>query len=157
MNILIVIIGLIVILIFALLFIIKGQRTKNKVLHFESEQRKANEDIYALMLKQHAKIEEGRLQERHRISEELHDGILNKLLGSRLGLEYLSLKQEIDKAQNILLISHQKPDGDTLGSNLALLSYLKEQNKNVASFCIHPLPLSFEFLQKSRIYQLSAF
>ena len=37
-----------------------------------------------------------------------------------------NIKQEIDKAQNILLISHQKPDGDTIGSNLALMAYLKK-------------------------------
>ncbi|MFA6466709.1 MAG: DHH family phosphoesterase [Patescibacteria group bacterium] len=57
-----------------------------------------------------------------------------------------NIKQELDKAKNILLISHQKPDGDTLGSNLALLSYLKEKNKNVSSFCLHPIPNTFKFL-----------
>ena len=57
-----------------------------------------------------------------------------------------NIKQEIDKAQNILLISHQKPDGDTIGSNLALMAYLKKQNKNVSSFCLHKLQSSFDFL-----------
>ncbi|GAA3625922.1 sensor histidine kinase [Flavivirga jejuensis] len=96
-NILIVVIGLIVILIFTLIFIIKVQITKNKILRFESEQQKANEEIYTLMLRQQAKVEEGRLLERHHISEELHDGILNRLLGARLGLEFLSLDQGKDK------------------------------------------------------------
>ncbi|AUP77804.1 ATP-binding protein [Flavivirga eckloniae] len=93
-NILITIIGLIIILVFALILIIRVQITKNKVLRFEGEQQKANEEIYTLMLRQQAKIEEGRLMERHHISEELHDGILNKLLGSRLGLEFLVIDQK---------------------------------------------------------------
>ncbi|MDO5970162.1 ATP-binding protein [Flavivirga aquimarina] len=90
-NILIVSIGLIIILVSALIFSIKVQITKNELLRFESEQQKANEEIYTLMLRQQSKIEEGRLIERHRISEELHDGILNRLLGSRLGLEFLTM------------------------------------------------------------------
>lgn len=57
-----------------------------------------------------------------------------------------NIKQAINKAGNILVISHQKPDGDTIGSNLALLTYLKKQNKNVVSFCTHPLPEKFNFL-----------
>ncbi|GAA3589159.1 ATP-binding protein [Flavivirga amylovorans] len=93
-NVLIVIIGLIIILIFVLILIIRVQVTKNKILLFEGEQQKANEEIYTLMLRQQAKVEEGRLLERHRISEELHDGILNKLSGSRLGLEFLSMDKE---------------------------------------------------------------
>lgn len=60
-----------------------------------------------------------------------------------------NIKQEINKANNILIISHQKPDGDTLGSNLAFVTYLKKQNKNVASFCTHPLPEKFKFLPNS--------
>lgn len=93
-NILIIVIGLIIILIFILIFIIRIQITKNKILRFDSEQQKANEEIYTLMLRQQAKVEEGRLFERHHISEELHDGILNKLLGSRLGLEFLSMDED---------------------------------------------------------------
>jgi bifunctional oligoribonuclease and PAP phosphatase NrnA len=62
-----------------------------------------------------------------------------------------NIKQEIAKAQDILLISHQKPDGDTLGSNLALLSYLKKHNKNITSFCVHSLPTTFEFLPNAHL------
>ena len=98
-NILIVVIGLIFFLILALIFIIRVQTVKNKILRFESEQQKANEEIYTLMLRQQAKVEEGRLLERHRISEELHDGILNRLLGSRLGMEFLSLNEEVESRE----------------------------------------------------------
>ncbi|WP_169676395.1 sensor histidine kinase [Flavivirga algicola] len=99
-NVLIIIIGAIMLLIFALILVIRIQITKNKILRFESEQQKANEEIYTLMLRQQAKVEEGRLLERHRISEELHDGILNRLLGSRLGLEFLSMDEKEDQSKD---------------------------------------------------------
>ena len=42
---------------------------------FDQEQQKSNQEILSLMIKQQTKLEEGRLKERHRISEDLHDGI----------------------------------------------------------------------------------
>ena len=104
-NILIVVIGLIIILFFALIVVIRVQITKNKILRFESEQQKANEEIYTLMLRQQAKIEEGRLLERHRISEEIHDSILNRLSGTRLGLEFLSMNEGKIKEKYSLYIN----------------------------------------------------
>ncbi len=47
------------------------------------------------MLTQQDKIEEGRAQEKKRISEELHDGILGRLFGTRLSLD--SLNENIDQ------------------------------------------------------------
>ncbi len=54
--------------------------------------------------------------------------------------------QKIQAAENILLFSHQSPDGDTLGSNLALAKYLKNIGKQVTSFCIDPVPDNLKFL-----------
>ncbi|WP_242202143.1 ATP-binding protein [Aestuariivivens insulae] len=93
-NILISVIGGIAFLVLILLYFIRQQRAKNKELLFEQEQQKANEEIFALMLKQQAKLDEGRTEERHRISEELHDGVLGKLFGTRVGLGYLALSGE---------------------------------------------------------------
>lgn len=90
-NILIAVIGFIIIII--LFFIIRIQIAKNKVLRIENEQQKANEETYTQMLRQQIMIEEEHLFERYHISEELHDSILNKLFGSRLGLEFLSLDE----------------------------------------------------------------
>ncbi|MBU1202819.1 DHH family phosphoesterase [Patescibacteria group bacterium] len=64
-----------------------------------------------------------------------------------------SIFQLLEKSQDVLLISHQKPDGDTLGSSLALFSYLSKLNKNVSSFCTDPVPDNLEFLPNS--YQLT--
>jgi len=77
-----------------LLFLVYRQKSKNKTLMFERQQHNANEEIYNLMLKQQSRTEEGRIQERLRISEELHDGILAKLFSVRIGMGVLFLKNE---------------------------------------------------------------
>ena len=48
----------------------------------ETAQQKATEEIYLLTLEQQAILEEKKVQERNRISQELHDGILGKLFGT---------------------------------------------------------------------------
>ena len=87
-------------IIFFLLYSISVQRSKNKQLLLKQEQQKANEEIYQLMLSQQSKLEEGRIKERYRISEELHDGILGKIFGARMGLGFLDLKSKDKEAQN---------------------------------------------------------
>ncbi len=62
-----------------------------------------------------------------------------------------AIKEEINKAQNILLLSHKKPDGDTSGSNLALHVYLKGLGKKVTSFCLDELPAYLKFLPKNNL------
>lgn len=81
-------VGLLVTLI--LLYVIISQRAKNKELEFSKVQQEANEEIYNLMLAQQDKVDEGRTQEKKRISEELHDGILGRLFGTRLSLDSLN-------------------------------------------------------------------
>lgn len=57
--------------------------------------------------------------------------------------------QILGQSQDVLLISHKKPDGDTLGANLGLLTYLETQNKNVVSFCLDSVPDNLQFLPNS--------
>ncbi|AXT21181.1 tetratricopeptide repeat protein [Flavobacteriaceae bacterium AU392] len=87
----------------ALVYLVFVQRSKNRKLLFEREQQKANESIYSLMLQQQSILEQGRTEERFRISEELHDGILSKLFGTRMGLGFLSKKVNGDAS---VLIKH---------------------------------------------------
>ncbi|PWI31068.1 two-component sensor histidine kinase [Flavobacteriaceae bacterium LYZ1037] len=82
-------IGLILTLL--LLYIIVSQRTKNKELKFNQQQQETNEEIYNLMLSQQDKIDEARVAEKKRISEEIHDGILGRLFGIRLSLDSLNM------------------------------------------------------------------
>ncbi|WP_147296395.1 tetratricopeptide repeat-containing sensor histidine kinase [Lutibacter oceani] len=103
--------GFLTIVILTFAYIMRVQRTRNKELLFEKEQQKSNHEIFSLMLKQQSKLEEGRLKERHRISEDLHDGVLGKIFGARLGLGFLNIKGDtitiekhkyyIDELQNI--------------------------------------------------------
>ena len=95
-NVLISIIGLTSLLLISLLYFIKRQSSKNKELILEKQQQDANEEIYKLMLERHAKLEEGRLEERHRISEDLHDGVLGKLFGTRVGLGFLNIEGDTE-------------------------------------------------------------
>ncbi|KAB1159800.1 tetratricopeptide repeat protein [Tenacibaculum aiptasiae] len=93
------------ILILSLLYFLRVQKVKNEKLRLEAEQQKANEEVYVLTLQQQAKLEEEKVKERNRISEELHDGILGKLFGTRFGLGFLPLKgdeQTLEKHQSFL-------------------------------------------------------
>jgi signal transduction histidine kinase len=74
-----------------LLYIIVNQRTKNKELKFNQQQQETNEEIYNLMLSQQDNIDEARVAEKKRISEEIHDGILSRLFGIRLSLDSLNM------------------------------------------------------------------
>ncbi|MFY0629511.1 MAG: sensor histidine kinase [Flavobacteriaceae bacterium] len=84
--------GIGVVLILSLIYFLKVQRSKNEKLLLEAEQQKANEQVYLLTLKQQATLEEEKVQERNRISQELHDGILGRLFGTRMGLGFLDLE-----------------------------------------------------------------
>ncbi|WP_083702071.1 sensor histidine kinase [Mangrovimonas sp. DI 80] len=83
-----------------LLYVIATQRAKNKELRFKQDQQKANEEIYNLMLSQQDKVEEARAHEKKRISEELHDGILGRLFGTRLSLDSLSFSEGKEAAKS---------------------------------------------------------
>lgn len=85
------IISVILIIASFLLYIIINQRNKNKELKFIQQQQEANEEIYNLMLSQHENIEEARALEKKRVSQELHDGVLGRLFGTRLSLDSLNM------------------------------------------------------------------
>jgi signal transduction histidine kinase len=92
--------GLISIL--GLLYFIKREKSKNEKLLFENEEQKANEQIYLISLKQQEKLEKEKIKERNRIAEELHDGILSKLFGTRVGLGFLDIEGDEE-----LKVKHQ--------------------------------------------------
>ncbi|MBP0905673.1 tetratricopeptide repeat protein [Mariniflexile gromovii] len=83
-----------------LLYLVIMQRSKNKELQFIQEQQETNEEIYNLMLSQNEKIEEARTLEKKRISEELHDGILGRLFGTRLSLDSLNMSSSMEAIKN---------------------------------------------------------
>ena len=62
--------------------------------------------------------------------------------------QFEEIKEHIDRANSILIISHQKPDGDTLGAALGLSHFLDSLGKQHTCFCIHKVPQHFGYLPK---------
>lgn len=56
---------------------------------------------------------------------------------------------------NILLISHKSPDGDTLGSAFALFHGLCDNNRQVRFACHHEIPQKFTFLTASKPFEVT--
>ena len=52
-----------------------------------------------------------------------------------------------------MLISHEKPDGDTIGATLALAEFLKLKNKNVKMVSSHGVPKVFRYLDNWQDFQ----
>lgn len=140
-------IGLSIIIIGVFAYILRYQITKNRELRLIQQQQIANEEIYQLMINQQDKIEEVRNLEKKKISQDLHDGILGKLFGSRINLEILnheltesasiSRKKFIDELQNIEqeireishdLSSEKKAIMNNFG--LMLIEFLENQKSN---------------------------
>jgi signal transduction histidine kinase len=82
------------VLILSLLYFLRIQKSKTEKLLLETEQQKANEQVYLLTIQQQTILEEEKVKERNRISEELHDGVLGKLFGTRVGLGFLEISTD---------------------------------------------------------------
>lgn len=54
----------------------------------------------------------------------------------------------VKERQKLLLVSHAKPDGDTLGSSLAFAHYLDSINKEYTHFCADPAADYYGYLPK---------
>lgn len=65
-----------------------------------------------------------------------------------MNLNFLHTKiySRIRGAERILLVTHEKPDGDALGSTCAMMDLLLEMNKGFTAFCFTPTPLNFNYL-----------
>lgn len=59
---------------------------------------------------------------------------------------HLEAKTLINKSQNILVISHKKPDADTLGAAIALKLWISRLGKEVTLACIDKPSKTFNFL-----------
>lgn len=139
-------ISLATLLIVSLIYYIRIQKSKSEKLLLETQQHKANEQIYILTLRQQAKLEEEKNKERNRISEELHDGILGKLFGVRVDMGFLEIKGSDDtlKKYNLFLeelqtiekeireVSHRlntNLDSSSINFNIILNQLIKNKSK----------------------------
>ncbi len=57
----------------------------------------------------------------------------------------------INDSNNVLVIGHKRPDGDSIGSCIAMYYTLKEKGKNVSILNDDPVPESFEFINTGNI------
>lgn len=65
--------------------------------------------------------------------------------------EYTELRRLIGKNKNIVITTHLIPDGDAIGSELALYSYLKAKKKNVSVINHSATPDNLVFLDPGKI------
>ncbi|MEZ7506791.1 sensor histidine kinase [Flavobacterium sp. Arc2] len=92
-----------------LTYIIKDQKTRNRVLLYKQQQQKANEDIYNLMISQQNTIETNRVEEKRRVAQELHDGVLGRMFGVRMNLDGLNgFQDEMAVSQRSAYLSELK-------------------------------------------------
>ncbi|MFS4468187.1 tetratricopeptide repeat protein [Maribacter sp. 2210JD10-5] len=87
-------IALIFLLLGTAVYVIINQRARNQKLIFLQKQQTSNQEIFDLMLAQKQKVDEGKRMEQKRISEELHDGVLGKMLGARMVLTGLNKRAD---------------------------------------------------------------
>lgn len=62
------------------------------------------------------------------------------------------LVELIKGEQRFLIVSHTSPDGDAIGSTLALALLLREQGKEVVAYNRDPIPYNFQFLPGSETW-----
>tara|TARA_Y100001970_G_scaffold291194_1_gene427452 strand:+ start:1335 stop:2321 length:987 start_codon:yes stop_codon:yes gene_type:complete len=66
-------------------------------------------------------------------------------------MNWEKLKNKINDSSNILLSTHKNPDGDGLGSELAMYYYLKSINKNVSIINISSMASRYNFMDPENI------
>ncbi|MEL1241243.1 tetratricopeptide repeat-containing sensor histidine kinase [Flavobacterium flavipallidum] len=131
------------------IYIVKSQKAKNRELLYKQQQQKANEDIYNLMISQQNTIEANRVQEKKRVAQELHDGVLGRMFGVRMNLEGLNqfnddlaITQRLDYLvelkkieQDIREISHDlnREKSELINNFVAIVDNLFEEQRKTFS------------------------
>jgi len=113
-------------------FIIISQRVKNQKLRFAEQQQVSNQEIFNLLLAQNEKVEEGKKLEQKRVSEELHDGVLGKMLGTRMMLLGLNKKTDpeavAERAKAISILQEVESEVRSISHELSHAAYQKIHN-----------------------------
>ena len=64
-----------------------------------------------------------------------------------------AIKERLEKANNVLIASHVRPDGDAIGSLLGLGLALQNAGKKVQMVLMDGVPASFKYLEGSELVQ----
>lgn len=114
------------------IYVIVDQRSKNQKLRFQQQQQFSNQEIFNLMLSQKQKVDEVKRMEQKRISEELHDGVLGKMLGARMVLTGLNKKANEDsireRSEAIVALKNIENELRTISHELSHTAYQKINN-----------------------------
>lgn len=57
------------------------------------------------------------------------------------------------QAKKTIIVPHQNPDGDAIGSAAALFEFMEQNNRPAEIFCVSPLPVKFAFVPHSHRIQ----
>lgn len=68
---------------------------------------------------------------------------------------YQQIKQAIHQTQKPMIVSHRRPDGDTIGGSLALYLIFKNLNKESFLFCQDKTEKQFDFIRETDGYSQS--
>ena len=113
-------------------YIIIDQRSKNQKLRFQQQQQSNNQEIFNLMLAQKQKVDEVKRIEQKRISEELHDGVLGKMLGARMVLTGLNKKADLvaikERSEAITALKQIENELRSISHELSHTAYQKINN-----------------------------
>ncbi len=91
-----------VLVLVVLLFIIRLQRAKQLEMLLKQQQQEANENIYQLIQDQQFHIDAARRDVKQKISQELHDGVMNQLTSTRLNLFVLNKRKDEETIEKCL-------------------------------------------------------
>ncbi len=118
-----------------LYFRLSKKSKQAKRLHTK-DQEMANQEISALLQSQQHKLEKGKNIAQQRISEELHDGVLGRLFGTRLSLGSLnnSSGDDIEKERERFIEEIKNIEEDIRNISHELHT---ENNAAIANFTLH--------------------
>lgn len=84
--------------------------------------------------------------------------MLKNIVLDDLAANFKLIHKEIDKSKNIIITSHENPDGDSIGSTLAMYEYLISKGKTVDIIFHNSIPECYDFMKnidKIEIYNES--
>jgi signal transduction histidine kinase len=74
-----------------IVYLFRERRNRLIRLRLLEAQQNANEEVYNLMLTQQQRLEEVIINEKQRIGQDLHDGVLGRLFGARMNLDSMTI------------------------------------------------------------------
>lgn len=82
----------------------------------------------------------------------MHIGIITNFMSDLKKTQFEEAASLIKASRRILLVSHRRPDGDTLGAACGLHFGLKQMNKQTVLACIDDVPRRLQFIPGTELY-----